>query len=44
MKNNEKVIYEIPHIGGIHRKKATYQNSVIFLVNTTWASLTYVLD
>tara|TARA_R110002074_G_scaffold3504_3_gene18479 strand:- start:17 stop:373 length:357 start_codon:yes stop_codon:yes gene_type:complete len=31
-------------LGGIHGKKVTYQNSIIFLVNTTWAILTNVLD
>ncbi len=44
MENNENLYFGIPPIGGTMVNKVMYQNPTIFLVNITWAKLTYVLD
>jgi len=44
MKNNENSNFGIPPIGGTINNKEEYQNTAIFLVNITWANLTYSLN
>jgi len=43
MKNNEKVIYEIPHIGGILREKGYTSKSYNFFSYITWAFLALII-